>query len=86
MQGSARYQEGEDPPEDAAALIREADGVLDELEDLIRRINRTNARTVMEGGGTLTDAIARRDGVGTRTNEASTNPSTAAGNQPFVAT
>jgi hypothetical protein len=57
---SARYQEGETPAEDAAALLVEADEVLGELEVLIRRINRTNAATVVEGG-TLTDALARRD-------------------------
>jgi hypothetical protein len=59
--GSARYQEGETPAEDAAALLTEAGRVLDELESLIRRINRTNAATVVDGGGTLTDALARRD-------------------------
>ncbi|MGA5298768.1 DIP1984 family protein [Nucisporomicrobium flavum] len=59
--GSARYQEGETPAEDAAALLDETDAVLDELETLIRRINRTNATTVVDGGGTLTDALARRD-------------------------
>lgn len=59
--GSARYQEGEAPAEDAAALLVEAGEVLSELEALIRRINRTNAATVIEGGGTLTDALARRD-------------------------
>ncbi len=59
--GSARYQEGETPAEDAAALLTEAGEVLDELETLIRRINRTNATTTIEGGGTLTDALARRD-------------------------
>jgi hypothetical protein len=58
--GSARYQEGEAPAEDAAALLTEAGEVLDELELLIRRINRTNAATPVEGG-TLTDALARRD-------------------------
>jgi len=60
-QTSARYQEGEEPAEDAAALVREADAVLDELEDLIRRINLTNAGSEMPGGGTITDAIAHRD-------------------------
>ncbi|QES13181.1 hypothetical protein DEJ45_12750 [Streptomyces venezuelae] len=59
--GSARYQEGEEPAEDAGALLAEAGEVLGELEDLIRRINRTNAHAVVEGGGTLTDALARRD-------------------------
>jgi hypothetical protein len=38
----------------------EAGHVLDELESLIRRINRTNAATAVEDG-TLTDALARRD-------------------------
>ncbi|GIJ13316.1 hypothetical protein Van01_65300 [Micromonospora andamanensis] len=57
---SARYQEGETPAEDAAALLVEAGEVLGELESLIRRINRTNAATHVEGG-TLTDALARRD-------------------------
>ncbi|MET8977922.1 DIP1984 family protein [Streptomyces sp. NPDC004539] len=57
---NARYQEGEVPPEDAAELLGQAAEVLDTLETLIRRINRTNA-TVEFGSGTLTDALARRD-------------------------
>jgi hypothetical protein len=58
---NARYQEGEEPSEDAAALLTEADDVLDELEALIRRINRTNAATDLGADGTMTDALARRD-------------------------
>jgi hypothetical protein len=58
---NARFQEGEEPTEDAAALLAEAGAVLDELEDLIRRINRTNAATQMGPEGTITDALARRD-------------------------
>jgi hypothetical protein len=57
---SARYQEGEAPAEDPTALLIEAGEVLGELEALIRLINRTNAATQVEGG-TLTDALARRD-------------------------
>jgi hypothetical protein len=57
---SARYQEGEAPAEDAVALLTEAGEVLDELESMIRRINRTNAATLFEDG-TLTNALARRD-------------------------
>ena len=57
---SARYQEGEAPAEDAGVLLTEAGAVLGELESLIRRINRTNAATLI-AGGTLTDALARRD-------------------------
>jgi hypothetical protein len=58
---NARFQEGEEPAEDAAALLAEASAVLDELEDLIRRINRTNAATRIGPESTITDALARRD-------------------------
>jgi hypothetical protein len=58
---SARYQEGEEPPEDAAALLTEAGAALDELEILIRRINRTNAAAQIGADGTITGALARRD-------------------------
>jgi len=40
---AARYQEGEEPPEDAAALLADGRELTDEIESLIRRINRTNA-------------------------------------------
>jgi hypothetical protein len=63
---SARYQEGEEPAEDAAALLAEAGRVLDELEVLIRRINRTNATARIGDDGTITDALARRDVLRTR--------------------
>lgn len=63
---NARFQEGEEPAEDAAALLTEAGMVLDELQDLIRRINRTNAATQIEPDGTITDALARRDVLRTR--------------------
>lgn len=77
--GSARYQEGETPAEDAAALLTEAGQVLGELESLIRRINRTNAATPLEGGGTLTDALARRDVLRLRHSIVTTAADAAAG-------
>jgi hypothetical protein len=58
---SARFQEGETPAEDAQRLLAEVNAVLDELEELIRRINRTNSAVSMGHDGTLTDALARRD-------------------------
>ena len=61
IQVSARYQEGEEPPEDARELVSMASTVLTELESLIRDINRTNSSTVMADGRTLTDALAERD-------------------------
>ncbi len=61
IQSSARFQEGEEPTEDATALVSEAEAVLVELEGLIRRINRTNSVAKIDTDVTLTDAIARRD-------------------------
>jgi hypothetical protein len=58
---SARYQEGEQPPEDANDLLDTCSSLLDELERLIRHINRTNAGTTMPDGRTVTDALAERD-------------------------
>ena len=60
---NARYQEGENPAEDASALLIEVGEVLDEFETLIRRINRTNAASAIGVDGTLTDALARRDAL-----------------------
>lgn len=60
---SARYQEGAPPAEDPAALHAEALLVVDEIEQLVRRVNRTNATTELEPGLTITDAIARRDAL-----------------------
>jgi hypothetical protein len=61
IQVSARYQEGENPPEEARDLVAAASAVLDELEVLIRNINRTNSDTAMADGRTVTDALAERD-------------------------
>lgn len=81
--GNARYQEGEAPAEDAAALLEEVDEVLGEYEALIRRINRTNAATTLGADGTLTDALARRDALRLRHNVLTTAADAAAGkNQP----
>lgn len=57
----AVYQEGEEPAEDAAALLEQADAALADLERLIRDINRTNAAARLADGRTITDAIAERD-------------------------
>jgi len=58
---NARYQEGEEPAEDAAALLVQADADLLLLRDLIRRINATNSRLDLGADGTMTDALAARD-------------------------
>jgi hypothetical protein len=81
---NARYQEGEEPAEDAAALLAEADAVLSELEDLVRRINRTNAATRIGPEGTITDALARRDVLRTRHSLVSSAADAAAGRSSSV--
>jgi len=58
---NAVVQEGEAPHEPPEELMREAFGVLAELEDLVSRINKTNLDAKLADGRTLTDAIARRD-------------------------
>ena len=58
--GCVLVQEGETPPEDPKALIREAEKCFEQLEALIARINRTNC-AVETAEGTLTELIARRD-------------------------
>lgn len=63
---AARYQEGEEPPEQAGALLVDARSVTEEIEALVRRINRTNASTELEPGVTITDAIAERDALALR--------------------
>ena len=77
---NARYQEGEEPAEDAAALLTEVGSVIDEFEGLIRRINRTNAATAIGADGTLTDALARRDALKWRHHVLKTAADAAAGN------
>jgi hypothetical protein len=61
LQQSALIQEGERPPEQPQDLLIELDQLLNQLGELIARINRTNIQTAFADGPTLTDALARRD-------------------------
>ena len=58
---SAKVQEGESPPEDPSTLLEELNAAIDELTDLIKRINQTNSQTSFENEENLTDALADRD-------------------------
>jgi len=58
---NARVQEGEEPAENPAALLEELERIAANLAELIKRINRTNAQTLIAGGKTLSDALAERD-------------------------
>lgn len=62
----ARIQEGETPDEDPAALLAEAEGVLDRLTWLIRKINATNSATAFDEQHSLSDALALRDAAAAR--------------------
>lgn len=61
IQANARYQEGEDPSENAVALLAEAGSTIDELETLIAAINKTNSVLAIPGGQSMTAALAARD-------------------------
>ena len=84
IQVSARYQEGENPPEDARDLVSAASTVLDELEGLIRDINRTNSSTVMGDGRTVTEALAERDVLRLRYSMLKVSADAASGGQQHV--
>ena len=62
LSNHAIAQEGEKPLEDPNELLREFDAAIARLEELMARINRTNAATV-DGGETITALIARRDAL-----------------------
>lgn len=63
---SARVQEGEQPAEDSAALLAEAERVFARLLELVSAINRTNSKTEFNDELSISDAIAERDVVGKR--------------------
>ena len=64
----ARVQEGEQPTEDSAELLAEADRVFARLLELISAINRTNSQTAFDSNHRISDAIAERDVTGKRRN------------------
>lgn len=60
LNNNAKVQEGETPSEDPQELLKELNEDLIRLEELIRRINKTNNETHC-GDQTITDLIAHRD-------------------------
>ncbi len=61
LQNNATTQEGSEPAENPAELLKELDALLAQHEELVTRINITNSRTTDDKGETLTRLIARRD-------------------------
>lgn len=62
LQNNALVQEGEKPAEDPDKLLTELNELSIQQEELIGKINLTNAKTVSEGK-TLTEMIAHKDCV-----------------------
>ena len=56
-----KIQEGEEAAENPADLFRELNGILEQFESLVQRINKTNSLTEYAEGMTITDALARRE-------------------------
>jgi uncharacterized coiled-coil DUF342 family protein len=60
LNANAKVQEGDVPAENPVELITEKDRILDELENLVTRINLTNSKTECDGV-TITELISKRD-------------------------
>lgn len=61
LRSSALVQEGEEPPEDMGELLAELSRLLEQMTDLVQRINRTNLQAALPDGKSLTTALAERD-------------------------
>jgi len=64
---NVKVQDGEQPLEDPAELMKTLESCLSQLEELIARINATNMNTVV-GKRTLTEMMAEREVLGKRIN------------------
>ena len=60
MKENALIQEGDEPVEDVAGLIDLYESIMDQLEELTIRINKTNTEITLTDTS-LADAIAKRD-------------------------
>lgn len=63
LMDNALVQDGVNPAEDPQDLLKQLQSACSEFEDLVRRINATNASTRLRTGVTITDALARRDAL-----------------------
>lgn len=61
LERNAKVQEGEEPSEKPEDILDELSRTLNQLKDLIKRINKTNSSTTFEKDMTLSDALAERD-------------------------
>lgn len=62
LQNNAKVQDGEKPKEDPMELLKELDELSLKLEELIYRINMTNANTLIDGRP-MTYLLAKKDAL-----------------------
>lgn len=60
---NSTVQEGDTPHEDPNALLKEAFGVIEELEGLVKAINTANLTHKLPDGRTITELLAKRDSL-----------------------
>lgn len=60
---NVKVQEGEECLEKPSELLKELDKVLEELESLVKRINKTNSLAMFDEEISLMDAISTRDNI-----------------------
>lgn len=61
LNNNAKVQEGSSPSENPQELLDELNRLLEQLEQLVVKINIANSRVVADDGTTMTALIARRD-------------------------
>lgn len=83
IQKNARYQEGEEPTEDARALLTEVSDTIDRLQSLIAAINATNSSLMLPNGSSMTQALAERDMLRLRHNVLTVAANAATGQANF---
>ena len=62
LKASAKIQEGNEPPESPAELLKELDHLIARFEYLILKINVTNAESMVERKS-LTEHLAKREAI-----------------------
>lgn len=60
LDNNAIVQEGEKPAEDPSKLLKQTESILSELEDLIAKINLTNA-VLKKDNVTMTELLSKRE-------------------------
>lgn len=63
---NVKVQEGDTPAEDPEKLLLEASQIITELNQLVAKIHRTNASTVLANGKPLLELLVERDSLNSR--------------------